>query len=88
MAEYIQTVDVPANAARVIALPNGIVHGVYSTVAVNIDWIENNQEGQILAAVTEWEPHGGFTPRPTSALRVTNTTATAGQVVLRLEYVG
>lgn len=87
MAEYIQTVNVPANGAVVIPLPNGTVHGVYSTVAVNLDWIENNQEGQILAAVLVWEPHGGFTPRPTSALRATNTTATAGQIVLRLEYV-
>lgn len=87
MAEYIKTVGVPANAAVVVMLPVGTVYGVYSDVAVNIDWIENNQEGQILAAVTEWEPHGGFTPAPTSALRITNTTASAGSVVLRLEYV-
>lgn len=85
MAEYIQTYDLPANGTVIIPLPNGKVHGVYSTSAANISWIQNGIEGRIRSNAIEWEPLGAFCPLPTSALKLTNTTAVAATITLRLE---
>ncbi len=85
MAEYIQTYELPASGTIIVPLPKGSVRGVYSESAANISWIENGKEGVMRKAVVAWEPIGGFTPRPTSALKIVNATAVAGQVTLRLE---
>ncbi len=85
MAEYIQTVTVPAGGAAVFALPAGTVRGVYSSAPVAVDWLENSNEGRLFAAVQVWEPMGGFTPRLTSALRFTNSGGAAANITLRLE---
>lgn len=85
MAEYIQTYELPASGTINIPLPNGTVRGVYSESAANLSWIENGKEGVMRKAVVAWEPIGGFTPRPSSILKIENVTAVAGQVTLRLE---
>ena len=85
MAEYIQTVIVPAGGAAIFPLPAGTVRGLYSSAPVAIDWLENSNEGQLFAAVQVWEPMCGFTPRLTSALRITNGGGSAVNVTIRLE---
>lgn len=54
---------------------NGAVLGVYSTSAVKLEWVYNNEVGLINAGTADWQPPVPFNPAPFSSLRITSTAA-------------
>lgn len=77
MAEYLTKVKLSAAGSVDVGIPtNGGILGVYSDVAVKLEWVYNGQVGTITpTAATVWEPHNVFAPGPFSALRITSTAA-------------
>lgn len=84
MAEYMTKVKLSAAGTVDVGIPtNGAVIGVYSTSAVQIDWVFNGEVGTLAAAGTlSWEPHQPFYPGPFSALRITS--AAAADITIRM----
>lgn len=83
-AEYMTKVILSAAGSQDVGIPtNGAVLGVYSTSAIEIDWVFNGEVGQIMpAGTTEWEPRVPFAPGPFSSLRITS--AAAADVTIRM----
>lgn len=77
MAEYLTKVTISAAGTVDVGIPtNGAVLGVYSDVAVKLEWVYNGEVGLITpTAATVWEPRVPFAPRPFSKLRITSTAA-------------
>lgn len=84
MAEYMTMAILPAAGVMDVPIPtNGAVLGLYSTSAIQIDWVFNGEVGQIMPAGSlSWEPHVPFTPGPFSMLRITS--AAAANVTIRM----
>lgn len=83
MAEYMVKASLTAAGSVDVGIPtNGGVLGVYSDVAVKLEWVFNGEVGQIMSSGTEWEPKTSFLPGPFSSLRITSTAA--ANVVLRM----
>lgn len=83
MAEYLSKVVLPAAGVAEVAVPvNGAVLGIYSTSAIQIEWLFNGDAAQLFASVTEWEPHTPFRPRAASSIRM--TAAAAATIAVRM----
>lgn len=76
MAEYMTKVSITAAGSMDVPIPtNGAVLGVYSTSAVQLDWVYNGDVGLINVGTAAWEPPVPFCPGPFSMLRITTTAA-------------
>lgn len=77
MAEYMTKVSLSAAGSVDVGIPNsGGVLGVYSDVAVKLEWVFNGEVGTITPTpATVWEPRTPFLPMPFSSLRITSTAA-------------
>lgn len=84
MAEYMVKSKLSAAGSIDVNIPtNGAVLGVYSTSAVQLEWVYNGIAGQITPAGTlAWEPRVPFAPAPTSAIRITS--AAAADITIRM----
>lgn len=82
--EHIAIINMSAGGPSGFRVPkNGTIRGVYANVPVNISIEENGTIGGILTGVSSWEPIGGFSPAPSSAL-VFNATAPTN-ITIRFE---